>query len=72
MAQSLLKLAGLDWQLPDFSTVSRRKKHLSMTIGAQPTMTGLHLLVNSTGIKMLGVGEWKTKKRIGRLSLPEA
>jgi len=62
MAQSLLKLAGLDWQVPDFSTVSRRQKHLSVTIGAQPTTRGLHLLVDSTGIKMLGEGEWKTKK----------
>lgn len=65
MAQSLLKLTGLDWQLPDFSTVSRRKKHLSMAIGVQPTMTGLHLLINSTGIKMLGEGKWKTKKKWG-------
>ena len=62
MAQSLLKLAGLDWQVHDFSTVRRRQKHLSVTIGAQPTTTGLHLLVDSTGIKMLGEGEWKTKK----------
>jgi len=62
MAQSLLKLAGLDWQVPDFSTLSRRQKHLSVTIGAQPTIKGLHLLVDSTGIKMLGEGEWKTKK----------
>ena len=62
MAQSLLKLAGLDWEVPDFSTVSRRQKHLSVTIAAQPTTTGLHLLVDSTGIKMLGEGEWKTKK----------
>jgi len=62
MAQSLLKLAGLDWQVPDFSTVSRRQKHLSVTIAAQTTTSGLHLLVDSTGIKMLGEGEWKTKK----------
>lgn len=48
--------------MPDFSTVSRHQKHLSVTIGAQPTTTGLHLLVDSTGIKMLGEGEWKTKK----------
>ena len=27
-----------------------------------PTTTGLRLLVDSTGIKMLGEGEWKTKK----------
>lgn len=62
MAQSLLKLAGLDWQVPDFSTVSRRQKHLVVTIAAHPATTGLHLLVDSTGIKMLGEGEWKTKK----------
>jgi hypothetical protein len=34
MAQSLLKLAGLDWEVPDFSTVSRRQKHLSVMIAA--------------------------------------
>jgi hypothetical protein len=34
MTQSLLELAGLDWQVPDYSTVSRRKKHLAVTIGA--------------------------------------
>jgi hypothetical protein len=62
MPQSLLKLPGLDWQVPDFSTVSRRQKYLSVTIGVQPTTTGLHLLVDSTGIKMLGESEWKTKK----------
>jgi hypothetical protein len=33
-----------------------------VTIGAQPTTAGLHLPVYSTGIKMLGEGEWKTKK----------
>ena len=62
MAQSLLKLASLDWQVPDFSTVSRRQKHPAVTIEAQATTTGLHLLVDSSGIKMLGEGEWKTKK----------
>lgn len=63
MVQSLLKLAGLDWQVPDFSTVSRRQKHRSVTTGAQPTTAGLHLLVNSTGIKMLGEGEWNAQKK---------
>jgi hypothetical protein len=62
MALTLLELAGLDWQVPDFSKVSRGQKHLSVTIRAQPTTSGLHLLVDSTGIKMLGEGEWKTNK----------
>jgi len=62
MAQSMLHLAGLAWPVPDYSTVSRRQKTLQVAIGAVPTTTGLHLLVYSTRIKMLGEGEWKTKK----------
>jgi hypothetical protein len=62
MTHSLLQLAGLDWPVPDYSTVSRRQKTLRVAIEVAPTMTGLHLLVDSTGIKMLGEGEWKTKK----------
>jgi hypothetical protein len=30
MAQGLLKLSGLDWQVPDFGTVSRRQKNLAI------------------------------------------
>ena len=62
MTQSLLHLAGLDWPIPDYSTISRRQKTLQVAIGAASTTTELHLLVDSTGIKMLGEGEWKTKK----------
>jgi len=66
MTQSLLSLAGLDWSVLDYNTVSRRHETLQVTIGAMPTTTGLHLLVDSTGIKMLGGGEWKTKKHGAR------
>lgn len=62
MVESLLKLAGLDWPVPDFSTISRRQKHLRVVIPYQRSRDGLHLLVDSTGIKMLGEGEWKRKK----------
>jgi hypothetical protein len=64
MTQSLLHLAGVEWPVPDYSTVSRRQKTLQVVIGAVPTMTGLHLLVDSTGIKTLSEGEWKTKEHV--------
>jgi hypothetical protein len=60
--QSVLGLSGLEWQAPDYSTMSRREKRLTVEIKARPSQGGLHLLVDSTGIKMLGEGEWKTKK----------
>lgn len=32
IVRSLLKLAGLGWDVPDFSTSSRRQKHLQVTL----------------------------------------
>lgn len=54
--QSLLKLAGLDWTAPDYSTVCRRQKTLQVNISYRHSQGTLHLLVDSTGIKMLGEG----------------
>lgn len=62
LVESLLQLAGLDWCVPDFSTISRRQKLLQVTIPYRGRTDALHLLVDSTGVKMLGEGEWKTKK----------
>jgi hypothetical protein len=62
MTHSLLQLAGLDWPVPDYSTVSRRQKTSCVAIEVVPATTGLHLLVDSSGIKMLREGEWKIKK----------
>ena len=59
---SLLKLADLDWPVPDYTTLCRRQKTLPVALGGRPSSGGLHLLVDSTGIKMMGEGEWKTRK----------
>jgi hypothetical protein len=62
MVESLIKLANLDWDVLDFNTLSRRQKSLVVDIPYRRPEGGLHLLVDSTGIKILGEGEWKTKK----------
>ncbi len=62
LVQSLLQLANLQWRVPDFSTVCRRQKHLQVQLPYQRSNTALDLLVDSTGIKFLGEGEWKRKK----------
>lgn len=62
MVASLLKLSCLDWPTPDYSTLCRRQQHLQVCISYRANPNGLHLLVDSTGVKMLGEGEWKTKK----------
>lgn len=62
LVQSLLKMAGLPWAAPDYSTVCRRQKGLDVRVHYRPSRNGLHMLADSTGIKFLGEGEWKTKK----------
>lgn len=52
--ESLLNQAGLDWPVPDFSTVSRRQKTLNVVSPYRTSCERLYLLVDSTGIKMLG------------------
>ncbi len=59
---SLLKIAGLEWPIPDYTTLCRRQTMLPVDLGGRRSCGGLHLLVDSTGIKMMGEGEWKRRK----------
>lgn len=62
MVASLLKLAGLDWPVPDFSTLCRRQKTLAVHVPCRRANGPLNLLVDSPGIKFLGDGEWQARK----------
>lgn len=62
MVASLLEMAGLNWPVPDFSTLSRRQKTLLVEIPCKPSSGALHLLIDSTGIKAVGDGEWCSRK----------
>ena len=57
---SLLELVGLD-----FSTLCRRQKTLSVAIPYKGSTGPLHLLIDSTGIKAEGEGEWNARKHGG-------
>ncbi len=63
--ESLLRLVGLDWMVPDFSTLSRRQKTLAVNIPYRGSRGPLHLLIDSTGIKVEGEGEWHARKHGG-------
>ena len=59
---SMLRLAGLDWPVPHYSTLSRRQQGLTVVIPCRPRGEPLHLVVDSTGLKVLGEGEWKVRR----------
>ena len=64
--ESLLRLVGLDWAVPDFCTLCRRQKSLQVNLPYRGTKGPLNLLIDSTGIKAEGEGEWNARKHGGR------
>jgi hypothetical protein len=61
--ESLLHLIDLDWAVPNFSTLSLRRKTLKVNIPYRGSAGPLHLLIDSTGIK--AEGEWNARKHGG-------
>lgn len=70
MVASLLRMAELDWPAPDYTTLCRRQKTLSVQIPYRRAAGPLNLLVDSTGVKFLGDGEWQTRKQARRAGPP--
>jgi len=58
---SVLHLLGLDLRVPDHSTLSRRAETLEVP-RPKAGSTPVHLLVDSTGLKLCGSGEWLEEK----------
>src|SRR5919205_602407 len=65
---SVVGLLGLDLAVPDHTTLSRRAETLEVPRpkpsggGAGGDAGALHLLVDSTGLKLVGAGEWLAEK----------
>ena len=65
--ESLLCLIGLHLNLPDFSMLGRRRTTLAVNIPHRGSQAPLHLLINSTAIKVevAVAGEWNARKHAG-------
>ena len=60
--ESLFELMGIELPVPDHSTVSRRLGSLSVSMPVEGKAHPRHLVVDSTGIKVYGEGEWKARQ----------
>ena len=59
---SVLALMGLAVRVPDHTTLSRRQADLAVAMPTQPKDQPLHLVVDATGLKVYGEGEWKVRQ----------
>jgi hypothetical protein len=64
--RSVLSLMSIDLEAPDHTTLSRRGQHLNLRLDRVASTKRIHLMVDSTGLSIVGEGEWAAVKYGGR------
>ncbi len=64
--RSILSLMALDLEAPGHTTISRRSQQVDVGLRLAATKGRLHLIVDSTGLSIIGEGEWAAVKHGGR------
>ena len=62
MTVSILELMKITLTVPSYSTLSRRRQRLEIKLPHQSKDKPIHLVVDSSGIKVYGEGEWKVRQ----------
>ncbi len=63
--RSVLSLMGVDLEAPDHTTLSRRSQELDVDLHLVQVNEPIHLIVDSTGLSIVGEGEWAAFKHGG-------
>ncbi len=72
MLSSILELMQIDLSVPNYSTLCRRGARLKVNLKTSLAVSPRHLVIDSTGLKVFGEGEWhmrihgKSKRRTWR------
>jgi hypothetical protein len=61
-ARSVFALLKVTLPVPSYSTLSRRGAVLPVALGALPRATPRHLVIDASGFKVYGEGEWKVRQ----------
>ncbi len=62
LLSSVLSLLKVELPVPHSTTLCRRRRQLQVSLPKQARDEPLHVVVDATGIKIYGEGEWKVRK----------
>ena len=62
LLESIGELLHLEVPIPHYSTLSRRRTTVEMALSRTCPKEALHVVVDSTGVKVFGEGEWKVRQ----------
>lgn len=60
--QSVIDLLGADVRVPDYTTLCKRSVALAVSLPTSNPNEPKHIVVDSTGLKVYGEGEWKVRQ----------
>ncbi len=60
--ESVVTLIGLELPVPDYSTMRRRQAGLELSLRLRASAGARHVVVDATGLKVYGAGEWHAGK----------
>jgi len=63
---SFMDLLGLELPVPDHTTFSRRSVDLGVATALKKASGPVHVVIDSTGLKVVGAGEWRHEKHGGK------
>lgn len=61
-AQSVMDLLGINVKVPDYTTLCKRSADLTVDIATSNPDEPKHIVMDSTGLKVYGEGEWKVRQ----------
>jgi len=61
-AQSILSLLEADVRVPDYSLLCKRSQDVTVSLSTRPSDEPKHIVLDSTGLKVYGEGEWKGRQ----------
>lgn len=61
LARSVCALLEVGLPVPSYSTLSRRAAEVAVVLGALPRSGSVHVVIDSSGFKIYGEGEWKVR-----------
>jgi IS5 family transposase len=62
LMESIGELLHLEVAIPDYTTLSRRRATVEVVLPRTRSTEALHVVVDSTGVKVFGEGEWKVRQ----------
>ncbi len=62
LGRSLIALLGVRVRVPDYTTLCKRSADLVVDLSPSQVQGAKHIVVDSTGLKVYGEGEWKVRQ----------